>query len=180
MTLENSWAVKTRQSVWWGKKRIFFWAEFTSDYAEPLSALKVLYGMFHKTNILVKEDLIWHCFSSLLQNMDIPPWVGATVHGCVKWMFIKPEFSGTCGFFGFFLLLFIFLELIGSNWFNSACDMWIFRYIKGLYSSRGGFLTEASKFAMQLLWSASVTHWSREVLLEGNLQVPLFLLSVHR
>lgn len=44
----------------------------------------------------------------------------------------------------------------------------------------GGFLTEASKFTVQLLWSASVIHRSRGVLPEGSLQVPLFLFSMHR
>lgn len=44
----------------------------------------------------------------------------------------------------------------------------------------GELLTEASRFAMQLLWSASVIHRSRGVLPEGDLQVPLFLFSVHR
>lgn len=184
MALENSWAVKTRHSVWWGKKKVFFfWAEFTSVYVEPLSALEVLYGMFHKSNILVKEDLIWHCFSSLLQNRDVPPWVGATAHRSVKWMFIKPAFSGTCGegFFFFFFCSYLFFW----NWLDQI-DLTlhvICRFLgilKFCIHPRVDFWLRHPGSQCSCWWSASVIRRSREVLPEGNLQVSLFLFSVHR
>lgn len=139
---------------------------------------KFLYGMFHKSNILVKEDLIWHCLSSLLQNTHVPPWVEAIAHRFVKWMFIKPEFSSTCGlFFCSCLFFWSWLDQIDLTLHVICRFLGIF---KGLYSSHGWIFD----WGIQVRNAAAVVcicnPEKQGMLPEGNLQVPLFLFSLHR